>query len=152
MSDLATRFAALPPATTPQLAAVRFIEGIIRACVQSDIATEHVIHGGMYARTVHINPGIVLTGALINIPTLLIFSGDADVLVGDKWEQFKGYGVIPASAHRKQAFITRSEVHLTMIFPTQARTVEEAEAEFTDDAPLLMSRRSPTDSLVITGE
>lgn len=106
----------------------------------------------MYARTIRLDAGIVLTGALIKIPTLLIFNGHADVWVGDGWLEMKGYGLIVGSAGRKQVFITRSCVEMTMIFPTQAKTVEEAEREFTDEYEKLMSRASNSDTVVITGE
>jgi hypothetical protein len=60
--------------------------------------------------------------------------------------------VIPASAGRKQVFVSRSTVTITMLFPTLARTVEEAEAEFTDEAAGLLSRRQDANTVVITGE
>ena len=48
---------------------------------------------------------------------------------------------------------TIADTRVTMIFPTTARTVEEAEAEFTEEADGLCSRRDPTSNhVVITGE
>jgi hypothetical protein len=38
-----------------------------------------------------------------------------------------------------------------MIFRTDAKTVEQAEAEFTDEAEALMSRRNDNDTVTITG-
>jgi hypothetical protein len=145
-------FAAIAPATPDALALVDDIESKLLSVEQVDVVTEHILHGGMYSRTIRLAPGIVITGALVKIPTLLVFNGHADVLIGEEWAQFNGYGVIPGSAGRKQAFVTRSDVELTMIFPTQAQTVEEAEAQFTDECERLMSRRSTLDVIVITGE
>ena len=84
----------------------------------------------------------MLTGALIKIATLLIAHGDVEVFIGDSTLELNGYNVLPASANRKQAFMTKSETHLTMVFPSQAKTVEEAENEFTDEVDALMSRRT----------
>jgi hypothetical protein len=97
-------------------------------------------------------PGVVLMGALIKRPTLVIVVGTAHVYVGDKWERLAGYKVLPASANRKQIFVSVSPVVITMIFPTSAKTVEEAEAEFTDEAELLLSRRQDCNTVTVTGE
>lgn len=150
--SLMAPFLFIAAASSDALVKLRAAEMVLSQMPQVDLATEHVLHAGMYARTIRLDAGVVITGALIKIPTLLVFNGVADVLVGEQWLEIKGYGVIPAPAGRKQAFITRSELDLTMIFPTQAKTVEEAENEFTDEAPLLMSRRSTSDVVLITGE
>lgn len=139
-------------ASADSLVKLRAAESALSQTPQLDISTEHVLHAGMYARTVRLAPGVIITGALIKISTLLVFNGHADVLIGDEWAEVNGYGVIVALAGRKQVFVTRSQVELTMIFPTQAKTVEEAEAEFTDEVDRLMSRRSTRDVVVITGE
>ena len=44
------------------------------------------------------------------------------------------------AAGRKQAFLAITDTALTTTFPTAAVTVEEAEAEFTDETDLLASR------------
>lgn len=150
--SLMSPFLSIAAASADALVKLRAAEFALSQTPQIDVATEHVLHGGMYARTVRLGSGVIITGALIKIPTMLVFNGHADVLIGDEWAEFNGYGVIPASAGRKQVFVTRSAVELTMIFPTQAKTVEEAEAEFTDEAGRLMSRRSTRDVVVITGE
>ncbi|HTF68464.1 MAG TPA: hypothetical protein VK638_37875 [Edaphobacter sp.] len=145
-------FLHIAAASADALVKLRVAEAALSQTPQVNLSTEHILHGGMYARTIRLAPGVIITGALIKIATVLVFSGHADVLIGDEWAEFNGYGVIAASAGRKQAFVTRSNVELTMIFPTQAKTVEEAEAEFTDEANLLLSRRSTRDIVVITGE
>jgi hypothetical protein len=108
---------------------------------QVDIATEHTFHAGVYARTVTVPEGVLLTGALIKIPTLVIVSGDA-VVYGDSGpRRIAGYHVLPGEGGRKQAFLAISETSITMIFATKARSIEEAEDEFTDEADRLFSRR-----------
>lgn len=119
-------------------------------CEQVEIPTEHLIHAGMYARTITMPKGIVLTGALMKLATVLIVTGNAAVLAGEDWIELRGYNVIPASAGRKQVFLSRSPVIITMLFPTQAGTVEEAEAEITDQAEQLMSRWQDANTVVTT--
>lgn len=119
---------------------------------QCQIHTDHLFHAGMYARTIYIPPGVVLTGAWIKIPTIVIVNGDLDLLVGRELVASNGYKVFAGSANRKQVFITRSVVEVTMIFPTEACTVYDAECEFTDEADRLMSRMSDGDTVRVTGE
>ncbi len=142
----------LGPTTPAALAKVCELEKRVLEVPQVEFTTHHVLHGGVYYRTICIRKGVVLTGALIKIPTTLVVSGKATVLIGDGEEHLvEGYRVFAASAGRKQAFITHEDTYITMSFKTNAKTVEEAEAEFTDDHERLMSRRG-VNEIVITGE
>ena len=138
MNALVQHLAAMSPAA---VAAVTELEDRVLQCPQIEIATEHAFHAGMYARTIKLAAGTVLTGALIKIPTILIISGDALVYTDEGTVQMTGYNVMLGAAGRKQAFVAVADTFLTMIFPSTARTVEEAEAEFTDEADKLFSRR-----------
>lgn len=145
--------ASFPAMRSADLAAVRRLETEMRARDQVEIPTHHAIHAGMYARTIRIPAGVQLTGALIKRATLLIFAGRATVYVGGGCVELAGYNVIAASAGRKQAFLAHEDCDLTMIFPTEATTVAQAEAEFTDELELLMSHgECSRDTTTITGE
>lgn len=147
------------PATTPDaLAKICELEEYLLTQQQLDIETWHVLHAGVYSRTIRIpgppEPGkaTALTGALIKVPTTLAICGHCAVLIGDAEEVLvDGYHVLAAAANRKQAFIAFADTWLTMSFKTNARTVEEAEQEFTDDHARLMSRRG-VNHVTITGE
>ena len=153
MSELTVQRTSIAPMSDSAIDQVRAFEAIVMQAPQVELATDHVIHAGMYARTITIPPDMVLTGVLIKIATLLIVSGDVVMYVDDGAIELSGYNVLPASAHRKQAFVTRSETHLTMLFATQARSVEQAESEFTDEADILVSRRDGSrDTITITGD
>lgn len=119
---------------------VRELEQAVLQHKQVPIVTHHLIHAGMYARTVTIPAGAVITGALIKRATILILNGDATVATGNDAPRLTGYHVIPASAHRKQAFLAHADTQLTMLFPTNSKDVRAVEQEFTDEADLLMSR------------
>jgi hypothetical protein len=52
----------------------------------------------------------------------------------------EGYEVIPAAANRKSAYHAVTDTHVTMIFQSDAVSIEAAEDQFTDEADRLMSR------------
>lgn len=132
------------------------VQGILLELPQIEVHTEHILHGGMYTRTIRMKPGTYVMGALYKVPTTVILSGTLWAFVGAGWKRFDGYNVIPASKGRKQIFATPEEniedAIITMSFRTDAKTVEEAEDQMTDESELLMSRKSDGDTVVITGE
>ena len=152
MSQITTAVPILPAMSAADVDKVGRLESQLRAAEQVPISTTHHFHAGMYARTIRIPAGVVITGALIRISTMLILSGHATVFIGGETIELVGYHVLPASAGRKQAFIAHADTDLTMLFPTCATTVEEAEAEFTGETDLLMSRQQPGNLTIITGE
>jgi hypothetical protein len=132
---------------------VRRLESLASELPQVAIATDHVIHAGMYARTVMVPAGVMITGVLIKIATLLIVHGDAVVYVDGGPMRLRGYNVLPASAGRKQAFVAQTDTHLTMIFASDAKTAAEAERQFTDEIDRLSSRQdTESNRIIITGE
>ena len=153
MTELALPTTRLPAMSEQAIDQVRTAEDEMRELPQAEIHTSHLIHAGMYARTILIPAGVALTGALIKQATVRIVLGDTLVYTGDGLLHLQGQHVIPASAGRKQAFMANADTWLTMIFPTSATTVEQAEREFTDEADLLMSRSRPDlNQIHITGE
>lgn len=139
--------------TSEAIGKVKALETAMRAMPQSPIETNHILHGGQYSRTVMIPAGMVITGALIKIPTILTVCGDCSVYIGDDVARITGYNVLATSAGRKQAFIAHQDTYLTMTFATNAKTIEQAEDEFTDEAELLLSRSDVGENtILITGE
>jgi len=131
---------ALPTMSDDVIAQVKAFEVRVLAAPQTEVLTKHVLHAGMYVRTIMLPAGDVMTGACIKIPTVVTVCGDADVYTGEGVLNLQGYNVLPAQRGRKQAFYAHTDTHISMAFPTHARTVEAAEAEFTDDYEMLMSR------------
>jgi hypothetical protein len=151
MLDLIATRPVIPAMSAQAIRAVRALEERVLALPQVPIETRHVLHAGMYARTICVPAGVLLTGAHITIPTLLIVSGHATLFVGAEDVELAGYAVVPASAGRKQAIYAHADTLLTMLFPTRAATVAAAEQEFTDEAGALFSR-SGANHVTITGE
>lgn len=140
------------PATAPEwLPKLAAVEAKMRTMPQITPRMEHLLHAGMYARTCRVNAGDAFVSVMIKVPTVLIVNGWARVFAGDCWYEVEGYRVIPASAMRKMIYVIHKPTEITMIFPTDAATVEEAEAEFTDEAANLLSREQGGDLITITG-
>jgi hypothetical protein len=136
----------IPAMNAASIAKVRHLTDLsLRHLPQIPFVTEHRLHAGIYTRTVTIpapppgGKGTVCTGVLVKIPTQLIICGDVVVYMGEGAEPVRvsGQRVLLGSAGRKQAFLSDSEYTMTMCFATDAKTVAEAEAQFTDEIDLL---------------
>ena len=114
--------------------------------------TEHILHSGVYTRTVFLPKGGVIVGVKMKIPTTLILSGHMSVYIGEEVYHFKGYKVLPTLGERKQMMFALEDSYITLSFKTDAKTIEEAENEMTDEADTLLSRKEDSHNLTtITG-
>lgn len=145
-------FATLGAPSDSTLEAIKAAEEIVGASPQTEITTQHTLHAGMYARTMKLPAGHVLVGALIQVETIVVFDGDADVLAGDASVRLTGNHVIAASAMRKQIYKAHSDCYITAIFATDAKTVEEAEEQATQEFKRLASRRAGNQNIIIQSE
>lgn len=153
MSALTAPTCALTPPSSALLDQIEKASNIIRQFPQIEVVTEHLIHGGMYARTIRREPGIVAVGSLILRATILIVNGPCSMMIGDRRVDLTGYNVLPGLPGRKSFSLTHGPVEMTMIFPTSAKTVEEAENEIFGEAEDLISRKDGSkDQIVITGQ
>ena len=154
MSELALPLVTLPAMSDEAVANVRALESLLLQCEQEPMPTHHLIHAGLYARTICLRAGVMLTGALIKLATVLVVHGDATAYIGGQSVRLTGYHVMPASAGRKQAFFAHADTHITMLFPTDVQTVQQAEQEFTDEYERLMTYQQAYqgDEITITGE
>lgn len=129
------------PSMSPQMIEkVRALEHLARKHKQVKIPVHDYLHGGMYVRTVKIPAGVMVTGVHIVVETNLVVNGHAMIHTGVEWVEVDGYNVLACAARRKQVFVAVSDIELTMFFPTDAKTVKEAEEQFTDEASSLQNR------------
>jgi hypothetical protein len=144
---------AIPSMHDDAIARIRRLEARAAERPQVKIATHHVLHAGLYARTILVPAGTMLTGALVDIPTTVIVSGDCTVALGDgRTERLTGYHVLAAEGRRKQAYIAHADTWITAVFASSAKSVAEAEDEFTAEAHKLMSRQpGHANTIVVTG-
>ena len=151
---LANSCGIIPSMDADSLEKAAHMEKIIKEFPQIYITTDHVLHAGVYTRTIMIPAGVIITGALIKRSVNLIICGHVLVFIGDdKVREYNGYNTLVAQAFRKQVFIAKTDTYLTMFFATNAKSVDEAEREFTDDVDSLLSRNpSSINNITLTGE
>lgn len=134
--------ATLKAPSAKSLELINTVQALMMEQPQIDIRVEHMLHAGMYLRTVMVPADVVVSGALMNVGTALIVSGDATITTGDDAMRVTGYNVLAGMIGRKQIIRAHSDTCLTMAFPTKATTIGEAEREFTDEYELLQTYRS----------
>ena len=132
---------------------VRLVQNAMLELQQIDLPVHHILHGGLYSRSLVIPAGVVIAGAFIQVPTTLVVSGNVTVYANDQAYEIDGYQVLVASAGRKQLFVAHTDTNMTMTFATKSKTVEDAENEFTCEPELLASRHHENlNTTIITGE
>ena len=143
----------IPAMSDESIEQAREIEKQILERPQVSIATDHLLHAGVYTRTILLAKGVALTGALVKRSVNLIINGHVLMSIGDdKAREIKGYKVHAAMANRKQVFVAKEDTYLTMFFATEAKTIDEAEREFTDEIDVLISRKPESiNNVLITG-
>lgn len=140
MNEL-VRSSALRPCTSEQIAAINdFIERH-KDDPQVELRTEHHLHAGVYSRTIYVPAGVVVAGVLVKVPTQLIIAGHCILTDGGEDRELNGYHVLDGAAYRQAATLAIEPTAYTMLFATDAETVEEAENEFTNEADRLLTRR-----------
>ena len=120
---------------------VRKLESILMGLEQVQVETVHTFHAGMYCRTVYTPKGLVLVGVEIKVPTIVFFDGVGSVFTAGEWVKISGSMLFRGESGRKQVFISEEDCTISMVFPTKATTIEEAEKEFTDEYDMLMTNR-----------
>ncbi|SAL47366.1 hypothetical protein AWB74_02125 [Caballeronia arvi] len=149
MNELTTPSPALVAPDASILDQLRRLDVELLTQPQIEIPIDHLIHGGMYARTAHVPADTVVSGVLLSRATVLVLQGDVTVFTGADAVRLTGFHVLPGSAGRKQLFRTHAETHMTMVLLSAAQSVVEAEHEFTDEPELLMQCAG---RVTITGE
>lgn len=131
-----------------EIAIAMDIEKKVAELPQAKIQTLHSLHSGVYTRTVILSAGEILVGALIKIPTTLIINGHLKLNIGNEATEVDGFDAIIAEGNRKQVMYAIEDTFITMIFKTDAKNVEEAEEEFTDEYDKLMSRVDKNSNII----
>lgn len=138
----------IPPPSPAMLEKLAQAQEFLGTLPHAPLTTEHLLHGGMYARTIRREPGSITVGSLIDRATILIIHGSCSILIEDRRVDLEGYNVLAGLAGRKSMSVTRGPVEMTMICPTSARTVKEAENEIFTEADQLVSRRGDNFNIV----
>lgn len=134
---LAAQQALVASVSTPE--AVRALESVLMAGPTINLTTEHMVFGGVSARSIFIPAGTVLTGTLTKRDNVCVVFGDITVTSDDGVQRLTGFNVLPARAGAKRAGVAHSDTWWVTLHRTDGTTVAEAEDEMTDE--LLGTRR-----------
>ena len=122
------------------ITAVKRLEEAILQTPQVDLETQHCLSGGMYARTITIKAGTVLTGATHKTDHVNIVSGDISVTTDEGVKRFTGYHVLPTKAGSKRAGYAHADTMWTTICKTDLVCIEDIEDELVEESANLQTR------------
>lgn len=129
------------PSSMASPEAVRELERFTLAMPQVEIQTQHLVHGGLYARTIFVPAGTLITGAQMNKDNICVMHGDMSVTTDEGTVRLTGFHVIPASAGFKRAGFAHADTYWTTLMPTQHTDLNDIEDEMTDESSMLQTRR-----------
>lgn len=149
MNDIATASPTLAAPDAQTLVSLRDLDAMMRAQPQAEARVDHLLHAGMYARTCFVPAEVLASGTVLRRATVLVINGDVTIFTGNDSVRLTGFHVLPGLRGRKALFRTHAETQMTMVFPSDAQSVDEAEHEMTDE-PHLLAKLPGT--ITITGQ
>lgn len=118
------------------------LEAAVLSAPQVDLRTEHVLSGGVYARTIHIPAGTVLTGATHKKDHVNVVFGDITVTTDEGTRRITGYHVLPTKAGSKRAGFAHADTVWTTICETALTDIEAIEDELVEESTRLQTRQA----------
>ena len=143
ITQLETGFAAMSREDIQKIRSIREAlkeELVANPDAEVEIPCEQHLHAGFYSRTIFIPKDTVAVGVTILKDTQLVISGHVLMNDGTHVVEIDGYRVLECKAGRAQIARTFEDTYMTMSFATDAKTVREAEDEFTDEPEQLLTR------------
>lgn len=116
------------------------LEAIILTAPQTDLQTQHKLSGGMYARTIFIPAGTVLTGATHKKDHINVMIGDITVSTDDGMRRLTGFNVLETKAGMKRVGFAHADTHWTTVSRTDLTVIEDIEDELVVESERLQSR------------
>lgn len=143
ITQLETGFAAMSREDIQKIRSIREAlkeELVANPDAEVEIPCEQHLHAGFYSRTIFIPKDTVAVGVTILKDTQLVISGHVLMNDGTHVVEIEGYRVLECKAGRAQIARTLKDTYMTMSFATDAKTIREAEDEFTDEPEQLLTR------------
>ena len=116
------------------------LEAAMLALPQVNAHTTHALAGRVYARTILIPAGCVLTGAVHKKDHLNIVSGDVSFVNEDGQTRLTGYHVIATKAGSKRCAVAHTDTWWTTVLHTDCAELADIEADAVEDPEALQSR------------
>lgn len=126
----------------PDVDVVRRAEAFLLTQPQVDLATQHLVHGGVSVRTILVPAGCHVTGALTNIANVCIVNGDITVTTDAGPQRLTGFHVLPANAGAKRYGVAHADTWWTTVHHTELTDIAAIEDEMTNEAGMLQTRRA----------
>lgn len=132
----------LPAAPAPTREQIERFEAYLYQLPQRDIATVHWIAAGQYFRQITIPADTLATGAVhLRDHVSVMVSGDMTVLTDRGIERVTGYRAWQGKAGQKRVGYAHEDTVWLTVHRCEATTVEDAERELFENAPMLLSNR-----------
>lgn len=107
---------------------------------QVPIATTHALAGPVYARTILIPAGTLLTGLVHRADHVNIAVGDITVMTDTGMRRLTGHHVLPTKAGAKRAGYAHADTFWTTVSYTTQTELAAIEDELVEDAARLQTR------------
>ena len=144
----------VPTGEVPTLDNIEEFNELLQQFPQEHIPVQHLVHGGMYSRTIRVKAGTYAVGAMLNHDNISVMVGDCTCSTDDGMVRLTGFNVLPASAGGKRVGYFHSDTDWTMIMriPDGMRDVDAIEQYITCEydkiqTQTLLSKESPQDKL-----
>lgn len=136
--DMLPESVTIPPIPTREQ--IERLESFLAQVDQVDLGTTHALCGGVYARTIFIPAGTVLTGAAHKRDHLNVMQGDITVWTESGMQRLTGQHVLPSRAGAKRAGWAHADTWWTTISATALTDLDEIEAEQVEQPERLQTR------------
>lgn len=144
----------VPTGEVPTLDKIEAFNELLQQFPQEYIPVQHLVHGGMYARTVRVKAGTYAVGAMLNHDNISVMVGDCTCSTNDGMVRLTGFNVLPANAGGKRVGYFHADTDWTMIMriPDGMHDVDEIEQYITCEydklqSQTLLSTEPPQDKL-----
>lgn len=126
--------------TIPTRGEIERLEREVARLPQVDLMTEHVLSGGVYARTIYIPAGTVLTGAVHKKDHVNVVIGDITAWTEEGMKRFTGHHVLKSRAGTKRAGYAHATTIWTTFSHTDQTDIEAIEQELVEEPEKLQTR------------
>lgn len=128
--------------SAPSRAQIERLENEILKAPQVDLRTTHALAGGVYARTIFIPAGTILTGAAHKRDHINVMQGDITVWTEAGMRRLTGHHVLPTRAGAKRAGFAHADTWWTTLCATELTDINAIEDELVEQ-PERLQTRSP---------
>lgn len=125
----------------PSRESIERLEAAMLEAPQVAIETSHVLSGGVYARTIRIPAGTLLTGLVHKHDHVNVCVGDITVWTEQGMKRLTGHNVLPTKAGAKRAGYAHADTYWTTLSRTDQTELAAIEDEQVENVDRLQTRQ-----------